>query len=631
MSIFFLCAITIQTRAQVQSPLPVHQIPDSLKKDVDAVYQLEESILTLESPSSYRLKVHNIITILSKNGIRHGAVQLDTDKFIKLDDADITVYDSTGKQYKSYKKRDFRTYGANDAYTIASDNKILDLDYLFPGYPYTIEVSYTLNVSSYIDLPRWFFGSADASLITSKCTIEAKNNLPILYKAYNTDIKPEINENGTVTTYTWQMTGRKQQYKEAGSFGRIIEEPWVDISPVKFQYDGYSGSLSNWKEFGRLFYTFYEESNPFSVQRKAFFQSIAEKGTTRREKINLLYKYLQQETRYVSIQFGIGGFKPFPVAFAEEKKYGDCKGLTHYMKYILDAVGIKAYAAVINAGRNEYPVDPAFASNRFNHVILCVPAENDTTWLECTSKDNYPGVLGAFTENRNALLLTENGGVIVKTPASSAENNVWMSKSQVQLFEDGSAVIKSRMFLSGDIWTPFFYLATGTSKDEIKKVLVNRFQYKAPDDLEIKIIGDSAKGHLVECIFAYSQLYDFKSGSKYFFPFRNFKLNEEELKATNTRKYDYLFDFPYLKSDTTVYLLPKEFKKENLPETRTFNNEYIFYSRSAVADETGNTLTIISNLHLKKHQLPPTRFNEVARQVEMIQKDENQKLVLKKE
>ncbi len=628
---FSLILFSANSRAQVQLPLKPGQIPDSLKKDVTAVYQLEEMICSIESPSSFKIKVHNIITILSKFGRRHGAVQVGTDKFRKLDNADVTVYDSTGKEFKSYKKRDFNSYGANDESTMASDDKVLDLDYTFPDYPYTIDVSYTINATSYLDLPTWFFGGSDASFITSRYIVETKGNQQIKYKAYNTDIKPFISSNGQTTSYTWQLSNSIKPYAEPGSYGREVAEPWIDVSPVNFQYDGYSGSLSNWNEFGKLFYSFYEESNPFTLQRKAFFQSIANNGNSTREKIKLLYTYLQKETRYVSIQFGIGGYKPFPISFAEEKKYGDCKGLTHYMKHILQSVGIKAYAAVINAGTNEYPVDPSFASNRFNHVILCVPDGKDTVWLECTSKDNYAGVLGAFTENRNALLLTEKGGILVKTPASIAENNVWNSNTQVELFEDGSALVKSQMYVSGDLWTPFFYLVSGKSKDEIKKALVAHFKFKAPDDLEVKIIGDSAQGHLIECKYAYSQFYDFKTGSKYFFPFRNFKLNDEEVKSTETRIYDFLFDYPYIKTDTTVYVLPKGFKKDNLPETKNFDNEIVLYNRNIAANDADNTLIVASKLHLKKHLLPAKLYKDVTKQFEGIQKDENQKIVLKRE
>lgn len=628
---FFLILFIHSSWGQATFPLTADQIPDSLKKDVDAVYQLEEMICSIESPSSYKLKIHNVITILSKQGMKHGIIQVFADKFHKFDEAEVTVYDAKGKEFKRYKKRDFKVYGANDASTMASDDKIYDLDYIHPDFPFTIEVTSTTNISSYLDFPSWFFGPGDASLITSRYVIETKDASQIKYKVYNSDMKPVVNNNGSVTSYTWQMNNRKKPYIEPGCYGRMVTEPWIDVSPLNFQYDGYAGSLSSWNEFGKLFYPFYEETNPFTPQRKAFFQSIADKGSTRFEKIKLLYNYLQQETRYVSIQFGIGGYKPFPVSFAEEKKYGDCKGLTHYMKHMLQAVGIKAYPAVINAGVNDYPVDPSFASNKFNHIILCVPDGKDSIWLECTSKDNYAGVLGAFTENRNALLLTEKGGVLVSTPKSKPENNQWKSHTAVTLYEDGSAVSRSRIFVSGDFWTPFFYRVSGKSKDDIKKFLIQYLQFKTPDDLDVKILNDSADGHTIEITLAYSQYFDFKTGSKHFFPFRPYKMNDAEIKAAETRTTEYLFDFPYVKTDTTVLHLPANFKPEAMIDAAHQKNDFVEYDRKMNTDEAGRSITLISRLQLAKHIIAPSMYNATAKEFELIRKDENQKLVLKKE
>jgi hypothetical protein len=113
-----------------------------------------------------------------------------------------------------------------------------------------------------------------------------------------------------------------------------------------------------------------------------------------KDKVRFLYRYLQQNMRYVSVQLGIGGLKPFPAMFVDQKKYGDCKALTNYMGALLRAVNIPSCYAIVNAGTNAKPADPKFPDNVFNHVILCVPLKNDTTWLECTSNTQPFGQLG---------------------------------------------------------------------------------------------------------------------------------------------------------------------------------------------------------------------------------------------
>jgi transglutaminase-like putative cysteine protease len=47
----------------------------------------------------------------------------------------------------------------------------------------------------------------------------------------------------------------------------------------------------------------------------------------RRKKAKKIYQYLQNKTRYISVQIGIGGFQPVTAADVDRLGYGDCKGI----------------------------------------------------------------------------------------------------------------------------------------------------------------------------------------------------------------------------------------------------------------------------------------------------------------
>ena len=73
------------------------------------------------------------------------------------------------------------------------------------------------------------------------------------------------------------------------------------------------------------------------------------------------------------------------------------------MVAMLKEVGIKAYYTTIKAGQNATDIDVDFPSHQSNHIIVAVPNNHDTLWLECTDQTNPFGYLGTFTGDRKAL------------------------------------------------------------------------------------------------------------------------------------------------------------------------------------------------------------------------------------
>jgi hypothetical protein len=121
---------------------------------------------------------------------------------------------------------------------------------------------------------------------------------------------------------------------------------------------------------------------------------------------------------------GIGGLQPFPAEYVANKRYGDCKALSNYMIALLKEAGITGKYVEIWGGRDVPDWVNDFPCSQGNHVISCVPIGRDTIWLECTDPTGSPGFMGSSTGSRNAVLIDESGGHIVKTPSYSAADNI---------------------------------------------------------------------------------------------------------------------------------------------------------------------------------------------------------------
>ena len=80
------------------------------------------------------------------------------------------------------------------------------------------------------------------------------------------------------------------------------------------------------------------------------------------EKAKIVYRYVQDNTRYISVQVGIGGIQPIAAIEVDELKYGDCKGLTNYTQALLDIAGVESFYTIVQAGKEIVDFDSDFAS-----------------------------------------------------------------------------------------------------------------------------------------------------------------------------------------------------------------------------------------------------------------------------
>jgi hypothetical protein len=541
----------------------------------------------------------------------------------------VSLYNNAGLPVQKWRKKDFQVQSAYDGMSLATDDKTMQLTVSAPGYPCTIEKRYTISTSGYIDLPNAYINNHSNTVETFRYVVKAPELLDIRYQVYNTDLKPSITTTAGIKVYTWEARNMGVQKIEADSYNSYTFLPQIKVSPNSFEYDGYKGSFKSWNEFGKWNYALYEDKKPFSNQRVAEINSLTSGTTDVAGKVAALYDYLKKNMRYVSIQFGIGGFKPLAVRFVDEKKYGDCKALTNYMRYMLAVAGIRSYPALINAQYNNKPVDPEFPETVFNHVILCVPNGRDSIWLECTSNSSPAGFLGSSTENKNALLLTETGGFLVKTPKSDFSKSTFAAATDIYIDEEGSAKATIKLSGSGSFNT---YLDDASNVEESRQnqYLVEYLGYKQPDAFQL-LHTNSKSGYFTGTLHTeYEKFAAFKAGAKLFFPLGTHTLCTEKLEITANRKTAYLFHFPYTKLDTAVFHLPAGASVHTLPKEKTLDNEWLHYSRQIRHDAPAGTVTVIRKLVLKTYLVLPVAYKTVAEGFQEISQLENDKLIIEK-
>jgi hypothetical protein len=604
-------------------------IPDSLKEEANAVVRYSSDEVTVRAAGKMVIKHHTIITVLNEKGDAAAQLGLGYDKkFISIDDVQMLVYNAGGTMIKKYHKSDFYDHAATDGISIVTDDRMLGMEHTISTYPTTIEVIFEQDLNSYIDLGEWQIQRPERAVQNAEYTVLVNPSVGFRYMNKNTNIKPEKTPSGEFEKYTWHVKNLKAIKPEDDAESWQVM-PRVMFAANAFQYGGIPGDISTWQNYGKWQQGLNADVCSLSPERIEEIKKMTADIKTDKEKAKFLYQYMQQNMRYVSIQLGIGGLKPFPATFVDQKKYGDCKALSNYMYALLKAVGIPSYYAIINAGSNEEPADPAFPSDPFNHIILCVPFKGDTTWLECTNMQKPFGKLGPFTENRYALLVTEDGGKLVKTPRSTDVDNQLNTEVHIVLDADGGAKAQLKILSTGEYRADYLGIAA-LKTDEQKQYLIRMLNMKQPSLFEFKPSTDKDGTKEVDIELEYDKFCDVLAGNKQFYKPRVFDLWKTTVPVLEKRKSDFFFEIPMLKTCVTTIDLPAGFEIDALPADQSLKFTYGTYDVKYVYDAAKNQVVSTTKFNLKNHVIPAAKYTEMQVYMDAIAKAQNKKLVIRR-
>jgi transglutaminase-like putative cysteine protease len=604
-------------------------IPDSLKQDANSVLRYQYDDITISGPGRAVIKHHEIVTILNEKGDEEAITKLPYNKkFATYSDISIRSFAADGTQLKKYRKGDMYDGAAVEDETMLSDERFLGLKVDVVTYPTTVEVEYELDLSSFLNPPTWYIEREDQSIQYECYSIHVKPDIGFRYISKNTQIKPDKKSDGSYDSYVWKASNLKAFKLENGAeYWAVL--PKVEFGVNKFEYFGYPGDFSSWQNYGKWQQMLNSDVCTLNPKRAEEIRQMTAGLKTDREKAEFLYHYMQQNMRYVSIQLGIGGLKPFPADFVDQKKYGDCKALSNYMCALLKAVNIPSYFAIVRAGSNEEPSDPSFPNDIYNHVIVCVPFKGDTTWLECTSTTIPFGQLGSFTENRNALIITDDGGKLVNTPKSTAEENQFNSEVHLVLNADGGAKAQVKILGTGT-YKKDYYEMSALKQDEQKEIIMDALNIKQPSVFDFHAGDDKSDTKEVDLNLEYDRFYDITAGDKQFYHPNVIDICNFTVPIEEKRKTDYYFEDPIQKSCSLTIDLPTGFEVETLPANQQFKFTYGSYEISYKYDAVKNQVTSMAKFTITNQKIPAAKYTELQQYLDNVRKAENKKLVIRR-
>jgi len=387
----------------------------------------------------------------------------------KLEILEASVLNAHSVPVRTLSKKEITTRHDISGGSFFEDDWVKEFKLRWNTYPYQVKYRYKITTRRFIQICTWSpLAYFNVPTVNARLKVVYPIDYPVVIDSPNLPHDSVLV--GGKKILEWNQTSTPSVSSEPFSPHLWEAAPHVTIVPRQFTYE-IPGSLHSWSAFGQWQAQLIAGTDVLPNDEMITVGKLVEGIHSKHEIIRRLYHYLQDNTRYVSVAIDAGGLKPYPASYVSSKKYGDCKGLTIYMKALLATFGISSYYTLVYGDENPKEIRTNFPSQQFNHVILCVPVDRDTVWLENTAGHLPYNYLGTFTQNRKALLVNGTKSQLVTTPKLEPHDVLVRDDFEFTLNIDGDGTGTATKELRGPMFEQYRYLVHSNRKDDIKTLL----------------------------------------------------------------------------------------------------------------------------------------------------------------
>ncbi|MBL7755431.1 MAG: transglutaminase family protein [Chitinophagaceae bacterium] len=579
-------------------------LADSLVRDANACVLFQNLDMQVISKKKIQTKEVKITRLFNADANKSYVYQYDD--LHKIDALQLLAYDANGDKIQQLSTREFTDRPNDDSYEHTHQRvKFANLN--LQQFPVTVVEYIEKTQFESLNLPSFRpVSESKISILNAQFKLTIDGSFAIKsFVGNGITFDSAKQQHGIYAYYTTNQVAQQSKFNES--------QYSVNLAPQQFYYDGFEGSLASWPAFGNFFADLNQGLQDLPPILKTETDELLANAISKIDTIRALYHYLQDNYRYVSIQLGIGGYKPFSATEVYKNKFGDCKGLSNFMYSLLAAYNINSYYVLAYIGQRNSLLNMDTAINGFNHAMLLVPVFKDTVLLECTSNKLGAGYF-SHSLNENLLIVNRNQSKLIQYKFPKGDTIFCKSKGEIT--KEGNMSCSSTIQYGGLSFSDVLALHT-YSEEEFKKYINLRFR----------------ANEISQLVFNYNKYAD------------NFPVEVKLDLKSSTRKMGKRFFVPYSQVSCLTCLPIGSGHRELVfidsivvdirgaamrvefnpfPEHKIVSEYATFFSESRVSN---NQLTILRTLIIH-HRQRGQNVPDVQSFLQQLEKYENQSIVL---
>jgi len=482
-------------------------------------------------------------------------------------------------------------------------------------------------------LHRFNFASNMPS-VERKIIITVDKSIEIGYKIFNDNenlIQQKIEETKRFKTYTFIINNAPIYKYDSYLAGRFYEMPhihfWIHSYIKKGEKQIVFGEIDGLYKY---YNNFIKNINATEDEKlKEFTLNLVKDSKSNDEKMQEIFKYVQNQIKYIAFESGYEGFIPREASLVYERKFGDCKDMASII------TEMAKYANVPNVnltwiGTRELPYTyeelPTPAVD--NHMIASYENNGKIIFLDATDSEVPFGLPSEFIQEKEALIARGDQFKLVKIEAVSSETNKYSDEYIYELKGEkieGKGNLKTYGLTRSSILNNL-----GDASKNRKKYIVNILK-RGNDKLNVlsfteKNLEDNRLPYEIAYHFE-NENYVIGTGDETYLnmylhkPFIHLMLDEDR---KTTADIDRLQKFEY----KSTFKIPEKTTITYLPENIFFENAFLKYAINLEKSE--NEIFLNYTIENKKTFIKPSEVKEWNESLRSLKNNLSETIVIKK-
>jgi len=586
--------------------------PTSWKGQQAGVLHHRMAVKVLSNGLTERLD-HRIIRILDDRGIRSQAVQVysydPAESMVEVRRARVRRADGAIEEIG-----DERLVGlASAGYRMYYDQRQLQVIFAGLRVGDTLEVAFVRRDTAARNMFDQYFGDIVTLSGTEprkfiEYVLEAPTDKPMYF---NVDVKKSASKDGHTTTYRHALNDVAAIKPEQGMPG------WIEVT--KFLH---VSTYETWDDVGKWYWGLVEEQLLVDDAIKTAVKDVLAKlpaGADNKLKVDAIYEHVVRNTRYVGLEFGIHGYKPYRTTDVYSRRFGDCKDKASLLKVMLAQAGIDSHLVLVRTREQGNAPDSPASLALFNHAITYVPSLD--LYLDGTAEWAGPDELPSGDQGATVLVIKDGKGADLREiPMSKATANVRDSVQRVRIDAAGKATIEQELAVRGAAAAGIRYefQSAGERVEKLQKAFGDLYAGATVGGVKADGLDDIRKAPAITLDVEVARWAQGQGDGRQRFRVlgRPSRL-AENLAPQDERKYDLVIDVPSTETHTIRYRLPRGRKFSQMPTARAI--EGAFGKFDLAVDTTDEGATVRTTIELRRPRVGKKEypaFREFLRQID---------------